>query len=202
MQIQKGSDMSRKTGWILALLVGMSSIVGGCDNAQKQATEAAINAAQAAVNAVQDEAEKYVPDQLQAAKNAVQSAKDSVNKGDYQAALNAARDAADKAKDLANSAAAKRDEWTKEWAQTNTSMPKSLDEIKAKLNAYSHGSRMPEGMDQKALDDAKAQYEKLKQGWADATASATHGNMGDAISKTTDLKATIAKLKEMLGIKQ
>jgi ATP-dependent Clp protease ATP-binding subunit ClpA len=193
--------MSRKTCWILAALVGMALIVAGCDNAQKQATEAAINAAQAAINAVQGEAEKYVPDQLQAAQNALQSAKDSVNKGDYQAALNAARDAADKAKDLANAAVAKRDEWTKEWAQTSTSMPKSLDAIKAKLNAYSHGAHLPSGMDQKGLDDAKAQYEKLKQGWADATASASHGNLADAISKATDLKAMIAKLKEMLGIK-
>lgn len=193
--------MSTRTGWILAALVGMALVVAGCDNAQKQATEAAINAAQAAINEVQGEAEKYVPDQLQAAQNAVQSAKDSVNKGDYQAALNAARDAADKAKDLANAATVKRDEWTKEWAQTSTSMPRSLDEIKAKLYAYSHGAHMPSGMDQKALDDAKAQYEKLKQGWADATSSASHGNMGDAISKATDLKAMIAKLKEMLGIK-
>jgi DNA repair exonuclease SbcCD ATPase subunit len=193
--------MSRKTGCILAALLGMALFVAGCDNAQKQATEAAIDAAQAAINAVQDEADKYVPDQLQAAQNALQSAKDSVGKGDYQAALNAARDAADKAKDLATAAAAKRDEWTKEWAQTSTSMPKSLDEIRARLNAYSHGAHMPAGMDQKALDDAKAQYEKLKQGWADATASATHGNIGDAISKATDLKGMIAKLKEMLGIK-
>jgi hypothetical protein len=193
--------MSTKTGWILAALLGIAVIIAGCDNAQKQATEAAINAAQAAINAAQGEAAKYVPDQLQAAQNALQSAKDSVAKGDYQAALNAARDAADKAKDLATTAAAKRDEWTKEWAEMSSSMPKSLDEIKVKLNAYSHGAHMPAGMDKTALADAKEQYEKLKQGWADATSSATQGNMADAIRKATDLKGMLAKLKEMLGIK-
>lgn len=193
--------MSRKTGWILAALLGMALIVTGCNNAQKEATEAAINAAQAAINAAQGEAAKYVPDQLQAAQNALQGAKDSVAKGDYQAALSAARDAADKAKDLASAAAAKRNEWTREWADMSSSMPKSLDEVKAKLNAYSHGAHMPAGMDKTALADAKEQYQKLKQGWADATASATQGNMADAISKATDLKAMLAKLKEMLGIK-
>jgi len=193
--------MSRTTGWISVALLGMALIVGACGNAQKEATEATIDAAQAAINAAQGEAAKYVPEQLQAAQNALQSAKDSVAKGDHQAALNAAQDAANKAKDLAAAAAAKRDEWTKEWAAMSTSMPKSLDEVKAKLNAYAHGAHMPAGMDKTALADAKKQYEKLKQGWADATASATQGNMADAISKVTDLKAMLAKLKEMLGIK-
>jgi ATP-dependent Clp protease ATP-binding subunit ClpA len=193
--------MSRKTGWISVALLGVALIVAGCNHAQKEATEAAINAAQAAINAAQGEAAKYVPDQLQAAQNALQSAKDSVAKGDYQAALNAAQDAANKAKDLAAAAAAKRDEWTKEWADMSNSMPKSLDEIKAKLNAYSHGAHMPTGMDKTTLADAKEQYEKLKQGWADATSTATQGNMADAIKKATDLKGMLAKLKEMLGIK-
>src|SRR5215469_8700544 len=193
--------MSTKRGWISVALLGIAMTVAACGGAQKEATEAAINAAQAAINAAQGEAAKYVPDQLQAAQNALQSAKDSVAKGDYQAALTAAQDAANKAKDLAAAASAKRDEWTKEWAEMSTSMPKSLDEIKTKLNAYSHGAHMPAGMDKTGLADAKEQYEKIKQGWADATSSATQGNMADAIKKATDLNAVLAKLKEMLGIK-
>lgn len=193
--------MTRKTAWIWVALLGIALIVVGCGNAQKEATEAAINAAQAAINAAQGEAAKYVPDQLQAAQTALQNAKDAVAKGDYQAALSAAQEAANKAKDLAAAAAAKRDEWTKEWADLSTSMPKSLDEVKAKLNAYSHGAHMPAGMDKSKLADAKTQYEQLKQGWADATATATQGNMADAINKVTGLKDMLAKLKEMLGIK-
>jgi len=193
--------MTRKTGWIWVALLGMVLIVAGCGNAQKEATEAAINAAQAAINAAQGEAAKYVPDQLQAAQTALQNAKDAVAKGDYQAALTAAQDAANKAKDLAAAAAAKRDEWTKEWADLSTSMPKSLDEVKAKLNVYSHGAHMPAGMDKSKLAEAKTQYDQLKQGWADATAAATQGNMADAINKVTGLKDALAKLKEMLGIK-
>jgi len=170
--------MSTKRGWISVALLGIAMTVAACGGAQKEATEAAINAAQAAINAAQGEAAKYVPDQLQAAQNALQSAKD-----------------------LAAAASAKRDEWTKEWAETSTSMPKSLDEIKTKLNAYSHGAHMPAGMDKTGLADAKEQYEKIKQGWADATSSAIQGNMADAIKKATDLNAMLAKLKEMLGIK-
>jgi HAMP domain-containing protein len=193
--------MTRKTGWFWVAVLGMVLIVAGCGNAQKEATEAAINAAQAAINAAQGEAAKYVPDQLQAAQTALQNAKDAVAKGDYQAALTAAQDAANKAKDLAAAAAAKRDEWTKEWADLSTSMPKSLDEVKAKLNAYSHGAHMPAGIDKSKLAEAKTQYDHLKKSWADATAAATQGNMADAINKVTGLKDALAKLKEMLGIK-
>ena len=193
--------MVGKTTWILCAFLGMALLVAGCGNAQKEATEAAINAAQTAINTAQGEAAKYVPDKLQAAQTALQTAKDALAKGDYQAALTAAQDAANKAKDLAAAAAAKKDEWTKGWADMNASMPKSLDAVKAKLDAYSHGTHMPAGLDKTGLADAKTQYEQLKQIWADASASATQGNLGDALKKASAMKDVLAKLAELLGIK-
>ncbi|HUN63960.1 MAG TPA: hypothetical protein VMU53_18315 [Candidatus Sulfotelmatobacter sp.] len=193
--------MARKISWIFCALLGIALLAAGCNNAQKEATEAAINAAQAAINAAQGDAAKYVPDQLQAAQTALQSAKDAVAKGDYETALSSAKDAATKAKELAAAAAAKRDEWTKDWADMSATMPKSLDQIKAKLGAYSHGAHMPAGMDKTKLADAQTQYDQLKQTWADASSAASQGNLGDAINKLTGAKDTIAKLKEMLGIK-
>lgn len=193
--------MARKTNWILCVLLGMTCLGTGCGTAQKDATEAAINAAQEAINAVQGEAAKYVPDQLQAAQTTLQQAKDALAKSDYRAALSSAKDAAMKAKELATAAAAKRDEWSKEWSDMNATMPKSLDQIKAKLNAYSHGARLPAGMDKTALDEAQSQYDQLKTNWADASAAASQGHLGDAVNKLTGAKDTIARLKEMLGIK-
>jgi hypothetical protein len=193
--------MVRKTSWIFCALLAVVLLVVGCGNAQKEATDAAINAAQSAINAAQAEAAKYVPDQLAAAQTTLQSAKDALAKGDYQAALSAAQDAASKAKDLTAAAAAKKEEWTKQWSDLSASMPKSLDEVKAKLNAYFHGAHMPAGMDKAKLGDAKTQYEQLKQTWADATSAATSGNLADAMKKASDAKDVLAKLKEMLGIK-
>lgn len=193
--------MVRSTSWICCALLAIALIVAGCGGAQKEATQAAINAAQSALTAAQAEAGKYVPDQLQAAQATLQSAKDALAKGDYQAALSAAQDAANKAKDLAAAAAAKKDEWTKTWTEMSASMPRSLDEVKAKLDAYSHGAHMPAGMDKSKLADAKTQYEQLKQSWADASASATQGNLGAAMSKVSAIKDLLAHLKETLGIK-
>lgn len=193
--------MCKKNLWAFCAFLGIALVLAACNTAQKEATEAAINAAQAAINAAQTEAAKYVPDQLQAAQAALQNAKDALAKGDYSAALSAAQDAASKAKDLAAAAAAKRDEWNKEWTDLSTSMPKSLDEVKAKLNAYSHGAHMPAGLDKAKLDQAKTQYDQLKQTWDEASAAVTQGKLGDAMNKLSGVQDAIAKLKELLGIK-
>ncbi len=193
--------MVRKSFCIVCVLLGAAFVLAGCGNAQKEATAAAINAAQSAITAAQAEAAKYAPAQLQAAQATLQSAKDALAKGDYPAALSAAQDAANKAKDLATAAAAKKDEWTKTWTEMSASMPKTLDEIKAKLNAYSHGAHMPAGMDKSKLNDAKAQFEQLKQAWSDASASVTQGDLKNAMDKVPGINEMVAKLKEMLGIK-
>ena len=193
--------MAGKRTWVLCSVLGLALLLTGCDGAQKEATEAAINAAQTAINAVQSGAAKYVPDQLAAANSAIQSAKDALARGDYAGALSAAKDAATKAKEIATAAAAKKQEWTQAWNSFDESMPKSMDVVKSRIDAYSHGARMPAGMDKDKLAEAKTQYDQLKQGWADATAAATQGNVGEAVKKASGLKDMLARLKEMLGIK-
>jgi DNA repair exonuclease SbcCD ATPase subunit len=193
--------MVKRKSWLCCALLGITVIVAACGTAQKDAIDAAINAAQSAINAVQAEAAKYAPDQLQAAQSTLQNAKDELAKGDYPAALSAARDAANKARELASTATSKKDEWTKTWNETSSTVPKTLNQIKAKLDAYAHGARLPEGMDKSQLDDAKAKYEQLKQSWTDAASQATRGNLRDAMNKIPGIQETLAKLKETLGIK-
>ena len=147
--------MSGKLTWVLCSVLGLALLLAACGGAQKEATEAAINAAQTAINVLQSEAARSVPDQLTAANSAIQSAKDALAKGDYAGALRAARDAANKAKEMATAVAAKRQEWTEAWNSFNESMPTSMDVVKAKIDAYSHGARMPVGMDKDKLAEAK-----------------------------------------------
>jgi HEPN domain-containing protein len=193
--------MSRTRGWVVSAVLGVALLAMGCGGAQRDATQAAINAAQSAIDAAKEEAQRYAPDQLQAAQNTLQSAKDALNKGDYQAALSAAQQAAGKAKDMAVAAASKKSEWMQTWESLNHSLPKSMDQVKGRLDAYSKGARMPAGMDKQKLEEAKEQYAQLKQTWSDATAAAAKGNLGDAVEKATGINELLAKLKEMLGIK-
>jgi ATP-dependent Clp protease ATP-binding subunit ClpA len=198
---KEGSIMSRKVNWLGCGVLGLAVMLTACGGAQKEATEAAINAAQTAINAASAEAAKYVPDQLKSAQDALQSAKDALAKGDYSAALSAAKDASGKASDLVAAAAAKKEELMKNWTRLSESMPKSMEQVKAKLDAYSHGAKMPAGMDKSSLAAAKDQYAQLKQSWADATAAAQQGNLGAAMQKASSIKDVLAKLVEMLGIK-
>ncbi|HTP68911.1 MAG TPA: hypothetical protein VMJ35_08420 [Dongiaceae bacterium] len=176
-------------------------ILFACSNAQREGTEAAINAAQQAVDSVQAEAAKYVPEELDKAKQALQSARDSLAKSDYQGALASARDAANRARDLAVSSAAKRKEWSDTWNSLNESLPKSMAQVKAKLDSYARNGRLPEGMDKDGMEQAKAQFEKLKQEWTDAASSATQGFVGEAVKKASQLKQELADLMAKLNIK-
>jgi ATP-dependent Clp protease ATP-binding subunit ClpA len=193
--------MARNLNWRLATLLVAALIAAGCGSGQRDATQAAINAAESAIDAAQSEAEKYAPEQLQAAHAALQKAKDALSKSDYDDALNAAQDAANKAKAIALAATSNREEWTKEWSGLTASMPKSLDQVKARLNAYSHGARLPEGLDQDTLKQAQDDYDQLKKSWDDATAAASQGKLREAIGKAPSIKEMLAKLKEKLGMK-
>lgn len=193
--------MLRKMNWHALGIVSLAAMMAACNGGQKEATEAALDAAQTAISAVQGEAAKYVPDQLKATQDAMQNARDALAKGDYQGALNGAQNAANKVKELAAAAAAKKDELSKSWANFSDTFPKSLEEAKRRLDAYSHGARLPEGLEKEMLPDARTQYDQLKQGWNDAVASFQGGNLADATKKAAELKEGLAKLAELLGMK-
>jgi hypothetical protein len=193
--------MFRKRNWIALVMLCFAFLMGACGGGQKEATEAAIDAAQSAIAAVQAEAAKYVPDQLNAAQASLQSAKDALAKGDYSSALSAAREATNKAKDLAPAAAARKEELTRNWTSLSATIPKDLDTVKGRLDAYSRGAKLPADLGDEQLTDAKTRYDSLKQGWSDAIASFHQGNMVDASQKASSLKDELAKLMEMLGIK-
>ena len=192
--------MKKRNAGVLISALGVALLFGGCGSAPREATEAAVNAAQTAINAAKSTAEKYVPDQTKAAEDSLQSAKDSLAKGDYSAALSSAKDAVQKAKDTLAAASAKKEEWTSTWNSLNQSAPKTMSEVQAKLDAYKKSGKLPKGVDQAQMDAAKAQYDQLKKGWAEAIAAYKNGNIADAISKSSTLKEGLAKLKELLGI--
>lgn len=193
--------MFKRSALFIAALLWLALILAACGGAQKEATEAALNAAQTALDTAQGEAIKYAPDQLHAAQAAMQSARDALAKGDYDAALSAARDAANRARDLTAASAAKKEELTRTWTSLNQSAPKAMDEVKRRLDAYSHGAKLPAGFDKSQLDDARTQYEQLKQQWSDAASAAQKGDLPGAIAKASICKEALAKLMDLLGIK-
>ena len=194
--------MYPKMFWLVCGILSITVGLAGCGgNAAKEATEAAVNAAQTAITGIQGEAEKYVPDQLSAAQHAIQSANAALAKGDLQTALTDAREAIDKAKVLESASAEKKDEFTKDWSHFSQTFPKTLEAVHWRIEAYSHGAKLPAGLDQQILDDAKTQYATLKQGWSDAAATFQQGGLVAACQKASVLKDALPKLMESLGMK-
>ncbi|MGB8323496.1 MAG: hypothetical protein WCE52_11115 [Candidatus Acidiferrum sp.] len=188
--------------WLVCGVLSLTVGSGGCGgNAAKEATEAAVNAAQTAITGIQGEAAKYVPDQLRAAQNAIQSANAALAKGDLQTALTDARDAIGKAKVLESASAEKKDELTKDWSHFSQTFPKNLEAVHWRIEAYSHGAKLPAGLDQQILDDAKAQYATLKQGWSDAATTFQQGDLVAACQKAAILNDALPKLMESLAMK-
>jgi len=192
--------MEKKMSWTGCLVLAAALLLGGCTNAQKEATQAAVNAAQSALDTATSEAQKYAPEQLQAARTALQNAKDALASGDYQGALKAAQDALSKARDLPPVVSAKKEELKRSWDSLNESVSRYLEAVKAKLDAYSRGARMPEGVDKTKLAEAKEEYARLKKEWADASAEAAKGALEDARKKASLLKDQLSKLMAELGI--
>ncbi len=184
----------------MCFALGVTLLGTGCGSTQRDATEAAINAAQTAINAARDTIDKFVPEQTKIAQDALQAAREALTKGDYGAALNGARDATQKTKDAAAAAAAKKDEWTKTWAGLNESVPKSFYEVQVKLDGYKKYGRLPKGVDGAQMETAAAQFDQLKQGWADAKAAYKTGHFADAMQKASSFSEGLQKLKELLGI--
>ena len=169
-------------------------------NTDKVPADAAIKAAETSVAAVKVEAQKFAPEQLKAVETALAAAKDQVAKGEYKAALTAATELAGKVKDLGTAAAAKKDELTKAWADLAAGLPKSVEEVKAKVEELGKAKKLPKEISADALATAKDGLAKVEGSWKEATDAFGTGNFQDAIAKGTAVKAKVAEIAGLLGI--
>jgi hypothetical protein len=180
-------------GLAIVLGTGLVVMVAGCGRKEKQDAQQAINSAQAILNEIGEEAQKYVPQQLQDAQTSLQHAKDELQNNDYPAAKSAAEDALNKAKAVANQTISQQEQWT----NLNDTVTKSLEDAKGKIDAYTSGKEKPQGMNKSKLDELNKEYEDLKQKWTQTW----EGSRGDASQKGAEIKQEIEQLKEKLGIK-
>jgi hypothetical protein len=189
----------KRRGGLSICALGIALLLGACGNAQREATEAAIQATQTAINTAQGTTDRFVPEQITAAQEALQAAKEALAKGDYGAALSGARDAAQKTKEAIAAAAIKREEWAKTWESLNTTAPKTLGEIQIKMDVYKKYGRLPKGVEAEQMESASVQFDQLKQDWADAKVEYKNGNLAEAMKKASVFKDELQKVKEQVS---
>ena len=155
----------------------------------KAPAEAALKAADAAIEAARPEVEKYVPREFASLTDSAKAAHDKFNQGDYKAALEAAQGLPAKVQAAVTAAAAKKEELTRTWAALSTSLPTLVESLKGQVTKLSALKKLPAGLDVAKLESAKSSLGTITQSWADAGVAFTAGNIPQAVEKATALKA-------------
>lgn len=167
---------------------------------QKAPAEAALKAAESAMDAARAEATKLVPDQTKAVQAALDAAKASFDKGDYKATIAAAQEIPAKVADLQTAAMAKKDELTKTWTEMSGSLPAMVEQVKAKLDELGKAKRLPKDMDKEKLATAQADFESVTKAWEEASAASGAGDVADAVAKATMAKDKLSGVMGTLGM--
>jgi hypothetical protein len=178
---------------LIPVLCCAALLFAGC-SLSKTPAQAAIKAAEEALNAVRAEAQQFVPEQLAMLETALANAKNSFAKGDYNAAITAAKDIPLKIKDLATSIEAKKAELPKMWEDMAKEMPKLIASTKAAV-------AKAKGVDKAVLDEAKAGVDAMPAAWTKAEESFKAGNLAEAVGRATELKDQAAKIMADIGTK-
>ncbi len=166
----------------------------------KAPAEQAIKGAEAAIAEVKAEAAKWIPDQMRALDTSLAAVKDKFAKGDYKAVLAEAPALATQAKSVAAAAAAKKAELTKSWEEMSAGLPKMIEAVKSRVDILSKSKKLPANVTKEQFETAKTDVAAATQGWADAMAAYTGGNVADAVAKANTVKAKTVEALQALGM--
>ena len=188
----------KKTFALLACVLMVAGFAA-C-NTDKAPADAAIKAGDQAIQAVADDAGKYVPEKLEEAQAALAAAKDKFAKGEYKEALAAGTELTTKANDLAAAAATKKEELTKAWNDLAATLPQTVASIQAKIAELGKSKKLPKGMDAAKLTQAKDGLASITTSWTEASAAFAEGKLNDALAKASGLKEKGAEVLALLGM--
>ncbi len=186
---------------LLAVLAGCIAL-GSCS--QKDPAEEAITAAENALNAVYEDAGKYVPERYAEVKSELVAARAAFNEERYADAIAAVRNVPAEAEALAKEAAAAKErhisEMNADWARLSGSLPGLLSAIGARLEEFGKMKRLPEGMDKQLLDEAAAAFASAQSTWEEAGAAYGSGDLETAVGKARDAEGMAQDLVARLGL--
>ncbi|HEY1268530.1 MAG TPA: hypothetical protein VGH16_14855 [Candidatus Binatia bacterium] len=175
-------------------------LMGACGSAEKGPAEAALKAAEQAIDAASSDVSKYMPEQARALTDGLAAAKEKFNKGDYKAALSEAQALATKAKDATSAVATKKSELAKNWQDMNAGMPRVMEAIQRRVDILSQSKKLPAGITSEQLAQAKSGLAEINSQWTEATAASTNGNLADAVAKGTAAKRKTAEVLAALNM--
>jgi hypothetical protein len=187
---------------ILLAALAATLVLGACS--QKDPAQEAITAAENALNAVYEDAAKYVPERYAEVKKDLETARAAFKEERYADAIAAVRNVPADAEALAKEAGAARErriaELNADWARLSGSLPDLLAGIGGRLEELGNLRRLPEGMDRQLLDEANAALASARAAWEEASAAEARGDIETAVGKARDSEGMAQDLVGRLGM--
>jgi len=175
------------------------AFAAACASAKGRA-EADVAAAERAVAALPADAVKVVPDQVSPLADLVNQGKDQLAKGDYGAASASAREVPAKAKLVADSLPLRKAALVAAMDTLGIAMPRNLAAIRAKLDTIAMSKRLPRGLDEQELQEAKDTYAAVSAEWPEVMKAAQAGELASAMSQAQALKNRVSHSLLALGL--
>jgi len=170
---------------------------------QMEPAQRSISDIEAALDAAQSDAAKYVPDQLTDVRREFSDLKATFDRQDYAAVLKAAPALRDRAKDLAGAAAAKKAELMQalsgQWSGLAARLPDYMTAIQNRIEflAKKSNKKTAAGID---LDAARGSLSEASSVWSKAQAAFAIGNLGEAVTTAKSLETSLEGLAGTLKI--
>jgi hypothetical protein len=186
----------------LAALAAIVFLAGGCS--QKDPAAEAIDAAEGALEAVYEDAQKYVPERYAEVKTELETARKAFDEERYADAIAAVKDVPAHAEELARiSVEAKQKrlaELNAEWMQLSGSLPGIVAGIETRLGELGKMRKLPKGMDKQLLNEANAALGSARGAWDEASAAFAAGDLDSAVTKARQVESMAQDLMARLGM--
>lgn len=186
----------------IAAVAALVAAAAGCS--QKDPAQEAITAAEDALAAVYEDAQKYLPERYAEVKSDLEKARAAFNEERYADAIAAVKEVPARAEALARDAVEARQkaiaELNADWVRLSGSMPGLIAGIGAKLEELGKMRRLPQGMDKQLLEEARAARHSAQSAWDEAGQAFNGGDLEGAVGKARDVEAMAQDLVTRLGM--
>jgi len=185
-----------KTLWLALVLAPLA--LSGCTDKFKEPAEAAIKAAESAVQALEsDEVTQYAGGPAKAITDALAQAKAKAAAKEYEAALGIVKDLPGRVRDVVGQATQAAQAAAEErrkaieatWQEASKAASASLAAVHDKLAALRKAKVLPKGFDKRKLTAASAKAAAVESDWAKAAEKAKAGAVEEATAMAKDLAA-------------
>jgi hypothetical protein len=186
----------------IAALAALVAVAAGCS--QKDPAQEAITAAENALAAVYEDAQKYLPERYAEVKGDLEKARAAFNEERYADAIATVKDVPARAEALATDVVEAKQkklaELNADWVRLSGSLPGLMTGIGTRLAELGKMRRLPQGMDKQLLDEANAAYGSAQSAWDEAGTAFNAGDLEGAVGKARDVEAMAQDLVTRLGM--